>query len=557
MGVEELISEDSLSCGLRTTVMPDADPYCFRVGWIAWNSPFRAAGLRIEDRIIGVNGVRYGKRTDAKQAKEVRDFAIGQVAERQYWRKLGAHAGQLVTLEVKRDREILQIKGGLVPEATWLNGQARLMSPTGPERLGRDGFNSTWSTWYDGQIVDVGWKILDGSLHFGHINTRTELQSHRLSAARVDFLAKKYPGTFADTVVADYKAIEAYLLGRRYDIKPADLEWRSIGEARAKQIADVSSAARKAFVKRFTAERIEAFPAADALNTEARAKVAGKVVELPTLKSENWLMNAGKPWMVSEGQGGRYFLGVESPPLHRFFMAVYRYTKSVRPAISESYSIIGRILPDPRMFVRDGVAIGGLEVEPIAVSAGEDLFVDLTAGVAASEKTDEKKLKERIALFAGEEALANVVIPMPRNDAPPAEVLKAFFHCLKIGEEDEWRAFFATWDASRWDQQVYYYALRPPGESLLSSEWVRARRLILDKIVDVCIIWTSEERVLQERGAFEGAPRVDEVHIEVDHVALFDGEYRAFADAGVHRLWTLQRVESGPWRIAADSQHGI
>ena len=151
-----------------------------------------------------------------------------------------------------------------------------------------------------------------------------------------------------------------------------------------------------------------------------------------SIETRDWLMSAGKPWMVSEKSGARYFLPVESPPMTRFFAAVYRYKKSVQPQTSESYSIVARILPHPQMFVRNGAAIGGFEVEPLAVSAGDGLFVDL--GAAAGT----------VAPFAGEEDLASVVLPMPPDEATPTEVVNAFFHCLKVGEEDEWRSFFAT-----------------------------------------------------------------------------------------------------------------
>ena len=54
-----------------------------------------------------------------------------------------------------------------------------------------------------------------------------------------------------------------------------------------------------------------------------------------------------------------------------------------------------------------------------------------------------------------------------------------------------------------------------------------------------------------------GAPRIERVQVEVDHVGLFDAEYRGFADVTVHRMWTLQRLNGGPWRLAANSRNGI
>ena len=62
---------------------------------------------------------------------------------------------------------------------------------------------------------------------------------------------------------------------------------------------------------------------------------------------------------------------------------------------------------------------------------------------------------------------------------------------------------------------------------------------------------TSDVKVLLDRPDL----RVEEVRLTVDHVGLFDGEYRAFNDVNTHRDWTMQRVNGGPWRIA--SEQGI
>jgi hypothetical protein len=533
--------DGTLSCRVRTTEAADANPYGFRVGWIHWDSPFRAAGLQIEDRIVAVNGIAC----DRNASRADRDVAIGQAGEPRRWAQIGAHEGDVVVLDVKRDREMLSIRGSLAAERQWLDGSNKLMSATGPERSARDGFVSTWWSWYEQRIVDAGWKILDGSWRRSRLNTRTELQYHRESAARVACLVEKYPGEFADSVAADYRAIEECLAGRRYELCDADLEWRSLGEARAARVRQAAQVARAAFLERTTADRIEAFPTVDALNAEARAAVAGKVVVLPTIEADNWCMSAGKPWMVAAGEGGRYFIPVESPPLHRFFVAKHRYQRSVQSNVTEQLSLIGRIRPDPKMFVRDSSPMPGLELHPMAVSAGDDVFVDLSDDADAMPK------------FAGEESLVNLIVPPPADDASPVDVMNSFFHCLKIGEEDDWRAFFASWDASRWDGRVYFYALRGADDRLLAEEWVRARRLLEGKILEVRAVWESEVQSLLSANDIEGAPSVEQVYVEVDHVGKFDGELRVFADASVHRMWTLQRLGGGPWRIAADSRHGI
>jgi hypothetical protein len=46
-----------------------------------------------------------------------------------------------------------------------------------------------------------------------------------------------------------------------------------------------------------------------------------------------------------------------------------------------------------------------------------------------------------------------------------------------------------------------------------------------------------------------GPQRVEEVRVRVNHIGRFDGEFRTFAGHNLHRTWTLQRLDKGPWRI--------
>jgi hypothetical protein len=45
--------------------------------------------------------------------------------------------------------------------------------------------------------------------------------------------------------------------------------------------------------------------------------------------------------------------------------------------------------------------------------------------------------------------------------------------------------------------------------------------------------------------------RVEEVSVRVDHVGRFDDGFRTFAGAQLHRNWTLERLDDGPWRITS------
>ena len=539
MAVEERVDADRLTCGLRTTLDTEDGITGYRVGWIAWNSPFRDTALQIEDRIIGVDGARCDADPQA-----VHDLAIGQVREHEHWRAGDAVDGQAVELEVLRDGEQLCIRGAVAAARSWHLDGSRLLAPTGPARLARDSFPSPWGIWYKQEIEDTGWRLLDGALRRGSPNTRMELDYHRRRAARVAFLVERYPGRFAETVAADYRRIDDYLAGARYEIPAHELEWRSIGEARARAISAAAHTALTEWRARHADNLRRPFPLPDALDTVARAAVAGTLVELAPLGLDDWLMAAGVAWLVSEGEGGRYFVNAQSPAMHRFFAALERYRRNVQPVVPECYAIAGRILGNPKMFVRDKRPLPGLELEPLAVCAGDRVFVDLATG-------------DDIAPFAGERALVDLAWPLPSADASPAEVLSAFFGYLKLGEEQEWRALFADWEAALDEGQPWFFAQRPPDDALLSAEWVRARRLVAGKLFDLRPIRTGAVRQLFAPDPELLVPAVDQVVVEVDAIGLFDGEYRAFADADVRRLWRLQRIDGGPWRIAASSRRGV
>jgi hypothetical protein len=81
---------------------------------------------------------------------------------------------------------------------------------------------------------------------------------------------------------------------------------------------------------------------------------------------------------------------------------------------------------------------------------------------------------------------------------------------------------------------------------------VRARRLLEDRVFDVRVVAVEEARVVIEPTAFAGAPKIEQAVVEVDHVGLFDGQYRPFMDVNVHRVWPMQRRDGGPWRVTID-----
>jgi hypothetical protein len=358
------------------------------------------------------------------------------------------------------------------------------------------------------------------------------------SRPRIDFLLKKSPGPFSKAPAVDFERARATLMGAKYAVAPAELEYRQIGEKRAQQIAEVAKTARQAFLKAHASELIQAFPAIDPVRDD-RKKVAGKWVALPTIRNRDWVMEADRCYMVSGQYGdGWYFTPCDQPAMARLMAARLRYEKIVNPSLDESYALVGRILPEPKMLVMRGSTITGLRIEPVAATVGDEaMFVDLTA------------VKNGESPFAGEEALQRAsAISLP-DSAAPAQVMMAFVEALKQGEETTWKGMFATWKAERWedDGQVRYTPYDPPRS--LEDDWVRARRQVLGPVYGARVAWVSDVRRLMTGKEFKGAPAIDEVDLEIDHLGLFNGEYRAFTSINVHRRWTMQRQNGGPWRI--------
>jgi len=96
-----------------------------------------------------------------------------------------------------------------------------------------------------------------------------------------------------------------------------------------------------------------------------------------------------------------------------------------------------------------------------------------------------------------------------------------------------------------------YYAFYPYPPANVDEDWIRSRALILGDLEDVRVVWTGEPRLLLRGTDYPGAPDLEEVAVEVDHIGSFDGEHRAFCDTRVHRVWSVQRRNAGPWRVAS------
>ena len=532
------IVPDSLSTGLVTT--PVTDSPVIRVSWIQWDSGFRGSGLAVGDQIIGINGTPLTLPSESQALAKMLPQLPGQYDEAKHWTASGAKDGDAITLRVRRKApgrgwSELDIRGRLQAERVYDGDSGRTMGPGGPAEFESDGFSDSWPSWHDNAVSQ--WRqILDtGPLGPQYITDPAIVQQQQM-ADRVALLVKKYPGPFANAVSEDFATVNRILEGRTYPIAPGDLAYREIGEKRQQQIAAAASDARAAFLKEHAGEMIPPFPSIDPILGD-RSKVAGKLVELPTVGSENWIAQGDRTWFTFGQDNEWYFAEGESEATRQILVAQRRYEESVSPDIRAQFSFIGRVLKEPTLVVIDDAGCFGLKVEPVAASIGDAMFVDLTTG-------------GKPALFAGEQALqAALKVGAPANDAPPETVLNALFLALKMGEEELWSSLFADWTVLIAEGELPI--VEPGVPPSLEAAWTSARHEILGRAADVRVSWVDNPVAVVSGKEFEGAPRIEEVLIEVEHLRVKDTVFQVFQAVGYTRFWTLQRINDGPWRVTS------
>ena len=533
--------EDEITSGLRTNEVFYPWLYGFRVWWIAWDSGFRGSGLVPGDVIVGIDGARY----DRKDRTQNERNAPGRNYEKDAWKARGATDGSPLRLLVERDQELIEIVGALRARRTYSNAAGRTtLGPGGPSMFDNDGFSPGWDRWYDGLVTTFANFLSDRGE--GSHWTRVQLDNLEKERERVTAMRTKYPGPFSDRLHEDFEATIEVLRGRRYELTDEDLAYRRLGEQRTRDLAEAAKQAWAAALTRYAADRIEPFPSIHPVKDD-RAKVVGKVVVFEALTNRDVFVEAGHGWYAVGGdRKGWYYIDRRSAAMSRVFDAEYRYRKCVIGRIEDKRSIIGRILPDVKLLVRDDRAIYGLEVEPIGVISGDQLFVDLATVDARGESP-----------FAGEETLKRVdAIELP-NDAAPRQIMDAFFRAIEEGDEKVWGSLYADWHASWTESHPSFDAMWAVPPHWKQSEWTRTRTK-LEKVYDVRITHVGKPYVYLTEGLVAGIPLVEEVEVLVDHVGKFGDEWRQFKEQGLNRLWHLQRVAGGPWRISWNrGRHGI
>ena len=534
------VADETRTTGLTTAPMLDESPPHFRIVALAWESPFRAAGAEVGDRIVALDGAAVARPEDGRaRALYVQGF-VGQVSEAARW--AGRPASTPVRLTLRRRalpvgwRELV-MAASLRVDAPVLDGEGRrLMGAGGPARDAYDGFDGTWSSWCEERFARRIQAVLDRGWQRATFVSRDELRQLLEFQPRIDFLRQHYPGAFSTAVAADFSRAVESARGRLVTFAPDALAWREAEDAKRDAATQAAQTARDGWMAAHASETVPPFPAPHPILGN-RASLVGKLVVLPPLGNADWASEADRSYFVAGSDRDNFYtVEADGPGAAAMLLALERWRRLVSPRIDESFVLAGRVLDTPRLVMVGGRSRFAFALEPVAAMVGEAMFVDL----AAREGT--------VARFAGEAALAATPVHLPPADATPAQVLEASIAALKHGDLAVWKALFADFAYRRLESgQV---VLDPWVDGRLESRWEDSRRLLLGKVFDARVAWVDDPVTVADGTLFPGAPRVREVLAELDHVGLFDGEYRTFDDTTVSRRWSLLRLDDGPWRIA-------
>jgi hypothetical protein len=523
---------DEITTGIKTIAVLDQNPRGFMIRWIDWDSSFRSGGLQLGDLITGIDGFGFDDMLTSQKFSN----GIGQYGEVSFWKEKGGRDGQTVRLQMIRDGQELDISGQILAKRIYFDNTGRVsMGPGGPDKFARPPFSEwNWVSWYEKYLEKM--ILVSNFAWVQHYETRRELQENLSEKERIQYLVQNYPGPFADAVYYDWNQLAKHLLGKLIDITAADLEYREIGEKRVQIAKKEAAQAWYAFLEQRSADLIKPFPAAPAHDRE---KVSGKIVELPRISYRDIINGLGRSFAaIGSTDSGYYFIDLESKYLNPYYAALYRYKNMVNPRVKEQYRCIGQIQNTSHMLVVRGIAVTGLIVRPLCILYGEDeCFIDLTAAQTQ---------------FAGESVLSFKDLVEVKPESVPEDVIKAMITAVKLGDYSSWKKLFADWQILLGIEgfQVINRYYRIP-EATSQSNWEFSRRLILGEVYDTRISRIAPVRRIIRRDPEKDWPDVDEINVFVDHFGLFDGEYRSFNSTKVNRVWSLQRLDLGPWKITS------
>lgn len=527
---------DDLTTGLTTDRWFDYGLRGRRVTWIAWDSPFRATRLRVGDVVLEADGVPCDPaRTDLAE-----EFMVGNYAEGRGLAQAGRKAGEPRRLSVWRDHERFEVEAPIAVENFYYDAEGRrALAPGGPQKLTNDGFGSAWSGW-DEELTKKLSAVLDHGWRRGSFNSRQILADLAGYEPRVRHLAERYSSPYAEAIAADLAAAMESARGTLWPAEGIDLSWRERGERLAEEIRRAAVAAEKAFTAGLGERMIPTAPAPDPVESDPEA-FAGKVVHLERVGPRSMKMDAGHPWYtIGDLRSGWWFLDANSPGCQAFHLAVENYRQLVDMSVPMTYRFYAEVSPLPRMMVVDGRVATALTLALVAAMVADRLFITIPRDPGAGG-----------ARFAGEELLAEGALDLPPAGAPPRATVEAAISAIKLGRRALWRALFADWRFEHhWNGAISYSPISLDSEADFFYAWDFARKSLSSEVYDLRIVGEGPVTTALAPPEPGGGPTVEECRIEVEHVGRFDGEYRSFRQVGLHRLWPVQRVDGGPWRLA-------
>lgn len=532
--LEKILSDD-LKSGLKITLIDEGGELYARVSWIHWDSGFRDTGLRIEDRIVALNGVPLSLPDDPKERRLARDHMIGGLNESTLWADMGLNDGSPLEVTVLRRNlpgrgwKELAVTGSVRAERAYSTPDGRpAIAPGGPERLGRNNVGDTWSSWLERRVFE--WEVILDGRWLSKFDSRRELTNHVELKPRIDAALESYPGVFSQRLAEDWALVAESLRGRKVDLPPDALEFREASDVVEAEIAAAGEAAWASFLA--ANEVVDELPTLDLVRDD-RAPIAGRCVALPGLSWGDSVKDGDRPIFLTSHSSYHCYVAADQPSMRTFWERQADYQGRVEPRIPETYDVIGRVTPDTKLVVtpRSGAKIG-LNIEVLAVRVPGHFFADVTGNAAS---------------FAGAERATAGAMGLPADDASPSDVMRAYIAAVKAGDEKSWLESYADWVAMGGEGRPLYRPFDPYRNYM--SDYTRARNLMLHKVSHVEPVWESEPRLLF--GELDRVPKVEQVSVLVDHIGPFDDGNYVFCTNELTRLWHLQRRDGGPWRIAA------
>ena len=536
-GPLEKILSDDLKSGLKITLVDEPGELYARVSWIHWDSGFRDSGLAVEDRIVALNDAPLALPEDPKARRIARDRMIGGLLESALFAEMGLKDGSPLKVAVLRRNlagrgwKRLDLTGSVRAERAYYTADERpALAPGGPERMGRNDVGDSWMSWFERRVFD--WeRILDGRW-MTRFDSRRELADHLELKPRIDAAVATYPGVFSTRLAEDWDRVAASLRGRSVSLPPDALAFRDASERIEQEIAAAGEAAWTAFLE--ARHAVDTMPALDLVRDD-RAPITGAVIVLPGITWRDAVKDGDRSIFTASHSDYNVYVAADQPSMLAFWRVQADYQARVEPRLPEKYDIIGRVTPDTRLVVTRYGAKIGLDIEVLAVRVPGQLFADVTRDTPS---------------FAGAELASARGAPLPPDDASPSDVMRAYVLATKAGDEKMWLALHADWIAMGGDNERPLFRPYDPYKNY-PSDYTRARNLLLHKVSHVEPAWESDPRVVIAGTEFEGAPKVEQVSVLMDHIAHFDDGDHVFSSSDVNRLWTLQRQNGGPWRISS------